>query len=186
MPLPPPTVPRHLLHTRIVHCEGFVREDGLYDVEAHMSDVKATKAFLTERGDIEIGDPIHDMWLRITINDGMEILAATAAMDKSPFMSCPGIAPTYERLVGLVIGPGFHRQTREMFSKTNGCTHLLELIQPLATTAFQLLWGGGPLAQRSKPVYTADKPPRMLNSCYGYRADGPVIARMAPHSYTGK
>lgn len=186
MPLPPPTAARKHLHTRVVHCEGFQREDGLYDVEAHMSDVKTTAVQLTQRGILEPGDPVHDMWLRITVTEKMEIVDALAVTDKSPFETCSAIATAYRQLIGLTIGPGFHRKTREMFSKTNGCTHLLELITPLATATFQLLYGGGPLAQRRRDPYSESNPPPMLNSCWGYRSDGPVMERMAPMFYTGK
>jgi len=186
MPLSAPTAPRAHLHTRVIHCEGFQREDGLFDVEAHLTDVKTTPVSLSERGRLEVGDPVHDMWLRITVNTSMEILAAEAVIDKSPFQTCPGIAQAYQKLVGLTIGPGFHRKTRELFSKTNGCTHLLELITPLATTTFQLLYGGGPLSERARAAYSVDNPPPMLNSCWGYRADGPVTQRVAPMFYTGE
>ena len=40
MPLSPP-VGRQLLHTRRVTCQGFFREDGLWDIEGRITDEKS-------------------------------------------------------------------------------------------------------------------------------------------------
>lgn len=185
MPLPPPTAPRKHLHTRVVQCQGYQRDDGLWDVEAHMTDTKTTPVHLTERGQVETGVPIHDMWLRITVTDELLIVKAEAAMDYTPFQSCPAIASAYQKLEGLQIGPGFTRKTRDLFRGTNGCTHLLELIGPLATTAYQTLFGGGPLSEQGRRQPAEGDTPPMLNSCYGFRSDGAAVKRNWPEFYTG-
>ena len=41
MPLPLTDVERELRHTRRVRYEGYKRADGLWDLEAHLSDVKS-------------------------------------------------------------------------------------------------------------------------------------------------
>ncbi|HEX9684589.1 MAG TPA: DUF2889 domain-containing protein, partial [Burkholderiales bacterium] len=40
MPLPISAVERELTHTRRVRYEGYKRADGLWDIEAHLTDVK--------------------------------------------------------------------------------------------------------------------------------------------------
>src|SRR5437762_438810 len=40
MPLPVQDVERELTHTRRVRFEGYRRADGLWDIEAHLSDIK--------------------------------------------------------------------------------------------------------------------------------------------------
>ncbi len=40
MPLPVPEVERELTHTRRVRYEGYKRADGLWDIEAHLTDSK--------------------------------------------------------------------------------------------------------------------------------------------------
>src|SRR3989449_544182 len=40
MPLPVQDVERELTHTRRVRFEGYKRADGLWDIEAHLSDIK--------------------------------------------------------------------------------------------------------------------------------------------------
>ena len=68
--------PRERLHTRQIECCGYRRADGLWEIEAHLTDVK-TYAFDNQfRGHVEPGDPLHDMWLRLTIDDEMTVRAA--------------------------------------------------------------------------------------------------------------
>ena len=69
MPGLDPTVARELLHNRQVELRGYKREDGLYDIEGHLVDTKAID-FKLAAGLRPAGQPIHDMWLRITIDPG--------------------------------------------------------------------------------------------------------------------
>ena len=49
MGLPSPAPRRHL-HTRSILCEGFLRDDGLYDIEARIVDTKTYEAEEPFRG----------------------------------------------------------------------------------------------------------------------------------------
>src|SRR5690606_25009134 len=80
MPLSDPQPRRHL-HTRRIECRGYRREDGLWDVEGHLVDTK-TYGFPNEaRGEVAAGEPVHDLWLRITFDDSYLIHAAEAVTD---------------------------------------------------------------------------------------------------------
>src|SRR5262245_39526036 len=61
MPLPPSTHQRRHIHTRRIVCEAFERDDGLWDVEANMTDAKT---YDVERA--SAGEPVHNMWVRMT------------------------------------------------------------------------------------------------------------------------
>ena len=58
MPLSPP-VGRQLLHTRRVTCQGFFREDGLWDIEGHITDEKSYEHANEWRGTLGPGDFVH-------------------------------------------------------------------------------------------------------------------------------
>ena len=75
MPLSPPAERQHI-HTRRVTCQGFRRADGLWDIEGHITDVKTYPFANDYRGTIEPGDPIHDMWIRLTLDDSFEVKAS--------------------------------------------------------------------------------------------------------------
>ena len=54
MPLPVTEVERELTHTRRVRYEGYKRRDGLWDIEAHLTDVK-NHDFMLKTGIIKQG-----------------------------------------------------------------------------------------------------------------------------------
>ncbi len=60
MPLSPPVGRQHL-HTRKVTCQGFYRDDGLYDIEGHITDEKTYEHANEWRGSLQPGDFVHDM-----------------------------------------------------------------------------------------------------------------------------
>ena len=139
MPLPEP-VARTPAHTRSITYQGFRREDGLWDIEAHMTDVKSYSFQNHFRGTIEAGEPMHEMLLRVTVDDDFVIQEVTAVTDNSPFEICPDIVEAYQSLAGIKMGPGWRRNIRQVVGGVRGCTHLTELLFPMATVAMQTLW----------------------------------------------
>ena len=197
MPLSPPA-PREPLHTRTIVLHGYRRADGLYDIEAQLTDTK-TYSFANEnRGTIEAGEPLHGMWMRLTVDEDMRITAAEAATDHAPYAVCPAAAPNFARLEGLVIGGGFLKAAAAKVGGTVGCTHLRELLQQMATTAYQTIKPAR--AQRevaADPGANGEKldarisqhfggAPKILNTCLAYSSDSPVVRNRWPHLYTGR
>lgn len=186
MPLPDPT-PRKHVHTRAITYCGFERDDGLWDIEAHMTDTK-TYAFKNNwRGEVKIGEPLHEMLLRVTIDDSFTIRDVIAATDNSPFAMCPDIAPNYKALVGIKMGAGWRKAIRQKVGGVQGCTHLTELLFPVATVAMQTIW---PLLRhrKNKPdssVEKSDRRPVVLDTCHAWATDSPVVKINAPQYYTG-
>ncbi len=186
MPLSEPVAREHL-HTRTVTCQGFRRADGLWDIEGHLVDQKTYAFSNEERGAMAPGDPVHDMWLRLTIDDDFIVRGVEAHMDANPFKICPQITPAYEKLVGLTIARGWTRKTKELFSGAHGCTHLLELLGPIATTAFQTIY---PIRHREHKERgtsgTVDVRRTPVNTCHALSADGPIVKKHWPDHYTGE
>ncbi|HYM01557.1 MAG TPA: DUF2889 domain-containing protein [Stellaceae bacterium] len=188
MPLSPPC-PREHIHTRVVECRGYLRTDGLWDVEGHITDVK-TYAFTSEfRGEVSAGMPVHDMWLRLTVDDRLTIHEVEAVTDAAPYSVCPAAAETFRRLKGLDIRAGFRKRIRELIGGTEGCTHLLELLGPIATTAYQTVY---PYRERRRAERQAVKTarakgrkPSLIDSCHAFASDGEVVKRYWPEFYTG-
>lgn len=183
-----PAPSRQHIHTRQVHCCGYRRDDGLWDIEGHLSDTK-TYAFDNDyRGRIEAGDPVHDMWVRVTVDDNLIVRRVEAVIDKSPFAVCPAITPSFARLEGLSIRPGFLSQVRERLGGIEGCTHLVELMGPIATTAYQTIY---PYRRRltqvpgDAPPQPPKERPRLIGTCHAFRSDGEVVKRLWPDYYTG-
>ena len=68
MPLPDPTSERTLLHTRTITCEGYARDDGLWDIDGWMTDVKTYDAPNQDRNGIPAGEPHVAGGAELTIN----------------------------------------------------------------------------------------------------------------------
>ena len=104
MPGLEPTVAREPLHRRAIEIRGYKREDGLYDIEGHLVDSKGYD-FKVAAGVRHAGEPVHDMWLRITVDRELKIVDAAAAMDAMPYVDhCNQIVPAYKLLIGLAKG----------------------------------------------------------------------------------
>lgn len=187
MPLSAPR-PRSLMHTRRIECVGYQREDGLWDIEGHLTDTKPYGFPNEFRGEIEAGEPIHHMWLRLSMTDQFEIRDVEAVTDAGPFSICSDVTPNYKNLVGLKIGAGWTREVNKRIGGVHGCTHLRELLKPLATTAYQTIFGAklreSRVAGKPRPMPKSGKP-RQLNSCYAFREDGEVVQKEYPDFYTG-
>jgi hypothetical protein len=192
MPLTPPAA-RKKLHTRTIAIEGYERADGLFDVEAHLTDVKTYGFDNEERGFLPPGQPLHDMWVRLTFDERLTIVAAEAVTDAGPYGLCGNGAASYANLVGLRIRPGFLKEANSRMAGPAGCTHLREMLQEIATTALQTMW---PVRARREAaaraaggetgrMQDADGSARLLNTCRAYASDGPVVQRRWPHLYTG-
>ena len=80
MPLSLPISRRVLKHTRAIHVQAFARDDGLWDLDAHITDIKTRDAKLAS-GLRLAGSPMHDLWLRLTINTQLVIVDAEAVSD---------------------------------------------------------------------------------------------------------
>lgn len=174
MPLSPPA-PRQKLHTRTIVIEGYRREDGLFDIEARLDDTKTYPFANEDRGEIAPGEKLHGMLMRLTIHEDMMVVACEANTEFGPYAVCPAIAPNFANLAGLRIGPGWTRRVKEVVGGVKGCTHLVELLGPMATVAFQTL-----VVVRRKKQAASSGPPALLNTCHAYAADGPMVARRWP------
>lgn len=180
MPLSAPA-PREPIHTRRVTCDGFRRADGLWDIEGHLVDTKHYEFRNEFRGTITPGEPLHQMRLRLTVDDGLIIVAVEAATEHGPYALCPEIAPNFQVLVGLSIRPGFTQAVKERLGGAKGCTHLVELLGPMATTAFQTVF---PILSRERAAEAGPKQrPVLLDSCHVFAADGEHARRHWPDFY---
>jgi hypothetical protein len=184
MPLTRPGISRKLLHIRRVECFGYEREDGLWDIEGHLTDIKTYSFPNQDRaGEIRAGEPLHEMWIRLTLDMNFLIHDAEAGTDWSPFNICPQIANRYKKLIGVHIGPGWNRKLKELFGSINGCTHLTELLGPVATTALQTMH---PRRRGEKLPKPGDQErPRIIGSCHALNSGGEVVKKHWPMYYTG-
>ncbi|HZQ72330.1 MAG TPA: DUF2889 domain-containing protein [Burkholderiales bacterium] len=180
MPLPVTEVERELTHTRRVRYEGYKRKDGLFDLEAHLTDVKNHDVHM-KTGVRRAGQPIHDMSLRITIDRHMNILDACAISDAVPYPDgCEHIAPAYKKLIGLNLVRDFRKSVRAQFGGVKGCTHITEMLGGLPTAAIQTFAG------EVKEERADGKKPFQLDHCHALETSSETVRRWYPKWYAGK
>ncbi len=165
---------RTLKHTRQVTCEGFQRTDGLWDIEAHMTDIK-TYTINPDTGGrvVEAGTPIHGMHIRLTIDTTLLVQAIEVKMAHTPYRHCDSIEPAFQSIVGERIGAGWRRTVRDKIGGVKGCTHIAELMGPIATTAYQCLYKE--LFEKSGTV--------PLNGCHVWADNGKLVSEHHPAFY---
>jgi hypothetical protein len=182
MSLSPPAPRRHV-HTRTISCEGDQRADGLWDIEARIIDKKTFRYREPFRGLREPGEHVHDMKLRLTIDNEMLVRDIEVAMLDVPYAPCNSALPAFKGLIGKRIGAGWRRAVQECVGGTKGCTHLRELLLPAATVAFQTLgsWpeDGQPIPPPD-PEYQTERP-HFVDGCKAWATDGEVVAKLYPH-----
>lgn len=182
MPLPPPQ-PRDELHLRCIDVRGYRRHDGLLEIEAHIIDTKSQPFRLESRGEIlPVGEHLHDMVIRLAIDEDYLIQEAMAATDSSPHVVCPSAAASIAQLKGLVIGAGWNRAVREKLGGAKGCTHLSELLAQMATVAFQTL---APIRNAEPARLDANGRPVKIDSCYAYASNRDLVRVRWPEHYDG-
>jgi hypothetical protein len=161
---------------------GYRRADGLWDIEGHLTDTK-TYGFSNEfRGEIKADEALHDMWLRVTIDEDFVVQDIEAATEAGPFEICPAIAPNFKKMIGVRMGVGWRRKVRARLGKTEGCAHLVETLGAMAAVAFQTLY---PALARKEKERPSGKRPGLVDSCHAFKSEGPLVKKFWPDFYTG-
>ncbi len=187
MALPTPA-PRKLSHTRTVVFQGFDREDGLWDIEAHLTDTKPYGFQVSTERPFPPEEPIHGLKVRVTLNDQMVIQDIATSMDDIPHPECAGAPHGMHKLIGCTMGAGWRKVINQHVGGTAGCTHLREMLFNMATAAYQTLpsgqWQRRELAGQAQP--TVNEPPFYLGQCHSWAYDSPTVQRAYPMFFKPK
>lgn len=182
MALPPASPDRQLRHRRSIDVEVHARGNGQWEVDARLTDVRARPALLAGRIR-EAGVPIHDMMLRIVVDEQFNILEAGSGVEWMPYpgqcdQAVQGGIDDYARLVGLNLMQGFRQAVRQRLGGVLGCTHLTEITQVLPTAVVQAF--AGDVINTSED--SAEKP-FQIDRCRALRADSVAVQTYYPRWY---
>ena len=176
MSLPPNSVPRQRLHQRSITFEGFRRDDGLFDIDAHLVDAKDHDYELLT-GVRPAREAVHDMWVRVTIDGQFVVHAIEVRTEGMPYPgACDRIEPAYAKLVGANLVQGFRKRLHDDMGAVRGCTHVTELLGSLPTAAVQTFAGlwredGG------------EHKPFQLDRCHALESTTDTVRRYYPKWY---
>ncbi|MBO9648149.1 MAG: DUF2889 domain-containing protein [Variovorax sp.] len=176
---PAAEVTREELHVRRIEFRGFRRSDGWYEVEASLTDRKPHEFTPPSGGHpVPANEPIHDHGLRVVFDADMVIRAVETSIRAYPYRECPQGGATLQALAGLRIGPGWGGEIRRRLPAEDTCTHLREMLIPLATAAFQSMHMVR--MQWLQDDVDAQGKPRKIDSCYAYAASRELVKQLWP------
>lgn len=180
MPLSAPEKGREEIYFRRISYVGYRREGVLWDIEGHLKDIRTADFPCVERGGfIHAGEPFHEMFLRLTVDDDLLIHDVEAVVENSPFKICPCTEVLYKQVIGMKIEPGFLKEVRHRIPPKTGCTHVLDLLAGTASAAFQTV------SQVRYFKYCRGMRPEMIDGCLAWDSAGDVVKREWPEYYTG-
>ena len=172
MPLSSPSA-RHEVHHRTIDMRAFARDDGLFDVEARLIDRKPFDYVRPSSPDpVPAGRPLHDLWVRLTLDNDFVVRGVEASSDVTPWSLCREAEATVQVLVGERVARGWSSKVKERLRGAAGCTHLMEMLVTMGTTALQGVRGTDPNLR-----LTAEA---RLDSCYAYGRQRSVVKMLWP------
>jgi hypothetical protein len=175
---------RTLLHTRKFLYECYLRDDGLWDIDAELSDTKEYP-YALHTHTVPAGEPLHKMQIRLTVDDVLTIRDIVSSTLHAPFPQCARPGEPMQVMIGVTIGPGWRKEVERRIGGVKGCTHLRDLLLNAATAAFQSVTAHALhnrlLDRSSTPAHVAT--PHFLGKCATWALDGPAVKEYEPAFY---
>jgi hypothetical protein len=169
---------RTMIHNRVLDMRGYLRSDGLWEVQAHLKDTRTSAFRPAARSDaIPSGAPIHDMQLAVVFDDDLVVRDIASGMNAHPYAACAGGGTALRNLIGVRMASGWGKEVRRLLPACQSCTHLREMLLPLASVAFQTqadmrvaLYNGGDAKSKENKA----------DSCIAFSKDGDVLKALWP------
>lgn len=181
MALPPATAHRQLRHRRAIELEVFERDDGLWEVDAKLTDTKPFDLRI-KTGIRPANVPLHELTLRLVVDTAFNVVDAGSHSEWVPY---PGYCDkhgdqhgtehgdAYRQLIGLNLVRGFRQAVKKKLAGVLGCTHLTELAQIVPTAVVQA-FAGTVFKSADDTVLQASRP-FQIDRCHALRSDGEVV-----------
>lgn len=177
-PALPPDPQREELHHRRIDMRGYRRSDGLFEIEGRVVDRKPFD-FTPASGNhtVPAHRPIHDMGVRLVFDDAMVVREVQTFTDAAPYEVCPWGGQALQAMKGVRIAAGWSSEVRNRLAGARSCTHLMELLLPMATTAIQSM---SAMRIGRPDALDANGRPKQIDSCYAYAAERDLVKRRWP------
>lgn len=171
-----PKITREELHFRRIDMRGWRRSDGLFEIEGRVTDVKPFD-FKMVSGDrvARAGEPIHDLGVLLVFDSARIVREVHTFSDRYPYEDCSGGGASLQALVGVGIGRGWSSEVKKRLPAGDTCTHLKEILLPMASAALQAL---GPFSDHSG--VDAQGKPLFIDSCHAYGASRTIVLQRWP------
>jgi hypothetical protein len=160
------------LHFRRIDMRGFRRSDGLYEIEGRVTDRKPYDFVPAEAGGRSPPISRYTIW-------ACDSYSTTRCWCTMCTPSAKPIPTAIARVAAVCCSPerlrmssGWAKEVRERLGRADSCTHLRELLIPLATAALQSM----SVLKKNRPEpLDAMGRPKKIDSCYAYAAQRELV-----------
>ena len=121
-------VKRKLLHNRNISFKGYIRDDELFEIEAELIDTKNYDFQNHDRGIIKKDAPIHQMKIKLVLDDNLFVVDAEAKTENSPYFICKNANSNFKKIIGLQIKSGWKREITKFIGSLHSITYKLMTI----------------------------------------------------------
>lgn len=171
------------IHSRVIQTDIYSVDENAILVEGTLIDNRLHEYYLIS-GEKRDAGIIHHMIIRLLIEGpDLHIRDVEVEMPGIPRSQCVETINSLEPIKGLKIYSGFTTKVKSLIGGNRGCAHLVALLLAMAPAAVQGFW-----AQLSRKKVSfksnADKERLtdfMVNTCWVWREDGPVIEQFREH-----
>jgi hypothetical protein len=134
---------RQLVHGRQLVCRAYRRDDGRWDVEGRLADIKTRDVRLAGSVQVAAGEPYRALSLAVTVDDALVVLDARigADMKSEGPAAAARAAAACATLQGRCIDARSAAATAERFARAAECSHLAELLAAVIATARETITG---------------------------------------------
>ncbi len=171
-------IAREALHLRNIDMRGYRRGDGLFEVEGRVVDRKTHSFAQPAPGrTLAAGETLHNMGVRLVFDEDLLVHDVETFTDAAPYPPCFKGGRALRSIVGMRMVAGWAQGIRSRLGGGRSCTHLMELLIPMATTAHQTL---GYLRIQQPDRLDAHGRPVQIGSCYAYAPESEVVLQRWP------
>jgi len=166
------------LHHRNIDFRGYMRSDGYFQVRARLADERPVGSLQPESSpSTNETEKIHALGVDIIFDAQMIVRAVRTWSATYPYKECPSGGNALQAIIGLRIGAGWSSEVRKRLPGAGVCTHLKEILIPMASAAYQTMTFQ---RLRQPDVLNESGRPIKIDSCYAYRASGELVQKRWP------
>jgi hypothetical protein len=159
-------------HTRTIEVNTYEYDEQRLVVEGCLTDHRLQKFYLAT-GEKRSPGILHQMTIHLLVNKTtLEIEDLHVEMPAVPREECLETSNSLETVKGLKITSGFTSRVKTLVGSGKGCQHLLALLTSMGSSAIQ---GYAACKLQESPRFISDMIPMLVNTCWKWRAEGPLI-----------
>ena len=159
-------------HTRTIEVNTYEYDEQRLVVEGCLTDHRLQEFYLAT-GEKRSPGILHQMIIHLLVNKTtLEIEDLHVEMPAVPREECLETSNSLETVKVLKITSGFTSRVKTLVGSGKGCQHLLALLTSMGSSAIQ---GYAAYKLQESPRFISDMIPMLVNTCWTWRAEGPLI-----------